>query len=112
MTVPALEAATGVRRGRLELLVKVLAVDGAVVRSSEGWASTGEPWVYDAAHYDDLLASRRAEAELMRAYAHGAGCLEVLPAHRPRRRRRRGLPVRTLLGVHGSPSRRAAPAPG
>ena len=76
MTVPALEAATGVRRGRLELLVKVLSVDGAVRRTSDGWESTGEPWVYDEAHYDELRASRRAEADLMRDYARGAGCLE------------------------------------
>ena len=76
MTVPALEAATGVRRGRLELLVKVLSVDGAVRRTSDGWESTGEPWVYDEAHYDELRTSRRAEADLMRDYARGAGCLE------------------------------------
>lgn len=76
LTVPALEAATGVRRSRLELLVKVLAVDGAVERTADGWASTGEPWVYDEVHYDDLRESRAAEADLMRSYADGSGCLE------------------------------------
>ena len=47
--VPALEAVTGVRRGRLELLLKLLAVDGAVERRSDGWVATGRPWQFDAA---------------------------------------------------------------
>ncbi len=77
LSVPALEAATGARRGRLELLVKVLAVDGAVERSSDGWAATAQPWAYDHARYAALRQARRAEADLMRAYAHGEGCLEA-----------------------------------
>lgn len=76
VSVPALEAATGVRRGRVELLVKVLAVDGAVERTTDGWAATGAPWAYDHDKYAALRAARRGEAELMRSYAHGAGCLE------------------------------------
>jgi len=38
------EAATGIRRGRLERLLKILAVDDAVRRESGGWAGTGRPW--------------------------------------------------------------------
>ncbi len=77
MTVPALEASTGVRRGRLELLVKVLAVDGAVERTTQGWQATGESWTYDHERYAALRAARREEADLMRSYASGAGCLEA-----------------------------------
>ena len=76
-SVPALEAATGVRRGRVELLVKVLAVDGAVERVSDGWAATGHDWSYDAELYDGIKTARRAEAEIMRGYTHGRGCLEA-----------------------------------
>ncbi|MPY93495.1 MAG: DEAD/DEAH box helicase [Acidimicrobiia bacterium] len=74
-TVPALEAETGIRRTRLEALLKVLAVDGAVERRDGGWASTGQGWSYDEAKYDALLAVRTREAGLMRSYAAGAGCL-------------------------------------
>jgi ATP-dependent DNA helicase RecQ len=77
LSVPALEATTGIRRTRLELLVKVLAVEGAVQRSADGWAATGAPWTYDRQRYADLREARRAEADLMRSYAHGAGCLEA-----------------------------------
>ena len=78
MSVPALAAATGVRDNRLDLLVKVLAVDGAVRRTSAGWEATGEPWSYDHARYAGLLAAREHEAELMRSYARSARCLDAV----------------------------------
>ena len=75
-SIPSLEAATGIRRGRLELLVKVLAVEGAVERTVEGWAATGRPWTYDRERYAALLAARDHEASLMRSYARSQRCLE------------------------------------
>ena len=74
-SVPALEAATGVRRGRLEALLKLLAVDGAVDREGSGWRSTGRGWVFDEERFARLRAARAAEADIMRHYASGAGCL-------------------------------------
>ena len=74
-TVPALEQATGARRGRLEALLRVLAVDGAVNRAGQGWESTGARWQFDAEKYATLRASREVEAELMRAYARREVCL-------------------------------------
>lgn len=43
MSVPTLEGMTGGRRGRLEALLKIVAVEGAVERVSDGWQSTGTP---------------------------------------------------------------------
>jgi ATP-dependent DNA helicase RecQ len=74
-SVPAVEAATGIRRGRVETLLKILAVDDAVVREQGGWSATGQPWYFDARKWADLRRVRSAEAELMRRYAHGQGCL-------------------------------------
>ncbi|MET1005097.1 MAG: DEAD/DEAH box helicase [Propionibacteriaceae bacterium] len=74
-SIPAIEAATGIRRGRVETLLKILAVDDAVVREQGGWSATGQPWYFDAAKWADLRAVRAAEADLMRKYAHGEGCL-------------------------------------
>jgi ATP-dependent DNA helicase RecQ len=79
MSVPSIEAETGVRRGRLEALLKTLAVDGAVERVGSGWRATGAAWAYDAEKYRRIVAARRAEADLMRTYAAGTRCLmEVL----------------------------------
>ncbi len=75
MSVPALEQATGQRRSRVEGLLKVLAVDGATARVAAGWVSTGELWEFDGPKYSRLIAARRTEADLMRSYARGAGCL-------------------------------------
>ena len=44
MTVPALESTTGLRRSGVELMLKQLAVDGAVDRTAEGWLATGREW--------------------------------------------------------------------
>jgi ATP-dependent DNA helicase RecQ len=69
------EAATGVRRGRLETLLKILAVDEVVTKSRDGWEATGRAWYFDEQKWTDLRRVRSAEADLMRRYAHGEGCL-------------------------------------
>ncbi|MDM4762783.1 RecQ family ATP-dependent DNA helicase [Galbitalea sp. SE-J8] len=76
ISTPALEALVDVKRSRLELLLKVLDVDGAVRRVRGGWVSTGEPWVYDEERYERIAAARRAEQQHMLDYeALGApGC--------------------------------------
>ena len=79
--VAALEAQSGVRRGRVELMLKQLAVDDVVERVEQGWRATGKEWHHDAEHYDGVLAVRRREAEIMRSYVRGERCLmELLQA--------------------------------
>ena len=74
-SLPALETATGIRRGRLETMLKILAVDDAVARQGSGWVSTGKGWYFDEAKWAALRKVRATEADLMRRYAHGEGCL-------------------------------------
>jgi ATP-dependent DNA helicase RecQ len=75
LTPTALEAAVNLRRGRLEALLKVLDVEGAVARTDGGrWERTGRPWVHDAARVAGVDAARRAEQAAMLAYADAAGC--------------------------------------
>ncbi len=78
MSVVEVEAQSGVRRGRVELMLKQLAVDGVVERVEGGWLPTGKPWEYDHAHYDGVIAVRRREADIMRAYTRGERCLMQL----------------------------------
>ena len=70
-----LEGVTAIRRGRLEALLRILAVDDAVRKDGSKWAVTGRPWVLDTRKWDALVAGRREEAHIMRNYAHGRGCL-------------------------------------
>lgn len=74
-SVPGLEEATGARRGRLEALLKILAVDGVVAKDGSSWVATGVPYVHDHEKWDALAVVRRNEADIMRRYAHGEGCL-------------------------------------
>ena len=78
VSVAAVEAQSGVRRGRVELMLKQLAVDGVVERVEGGWTATGQQWTYDAEHYDGIVAVRRREADIMRAYTRGERCLMQL----------------------------------
>ncbi len=68
VSTAALETAVDIRRTRLELLLKVLDVDGAVSRVQGGWISTGQPWTYDGERYARVDQARRDEQDAMRRY--------------------------------------------
>ncbi len=79
LSTPALEARVNLRRTPLELLLKVLDVDGAVRRVQGGWVSTGVPWVYDRERYERISAARSAEQQSMLTYQHAKTCrMEML----------------------------------
>ncbi|MDN6304071.1 MAG: DEAD/DEAH box helicase, partial [Brachybacterium sp.] len=68
LSTPALEARVDVRRTALELLLKVLAVDGAVQNVKGGWIATGAPWSYDGPRYENVARARRQEQQAMLEY--------------------------------------------
>ncbi|MFF9509626.1 RecQ family ATP-dependent DNA helicase [Streptomyces sp. NPDC014724] len=74
LSVPALEAAVDLRRSRLESMLKVLDVDGAVKRVKGGWTATGTEWVYEAERYAWVARQRAAEQQAMRDYASTSQC--------------------------------------
>ncbi|MFD6969314.1 RecQ family ATP-dependent DNA helicase [Streptomyces sp. NPDC059979] len=74
MSLPALEPLVDLRRTRLETMLKVLDVDGAVHRVKGGWTSTGEPWAYDAERYAWVARQRATEQQAMRDYASATEC--------------------------------------
>lgn len=74
LSVAALETRVNIKRTPLELLLKVLAVDGAVERVSGGWQSTGRPWEYDAPRYDRVRRARIAEQQAMMDYQFTTEC--------------------------------------
>lgn len=74
LSTPALEARVNIRRTRLELLLKVLDVDGAVQKVRGGWITTGQPWAYDADRYERIAAERVAEQRHMLEYERTTGC--------------------------------------
>lgn len=70
----ALEPLVELNRSRLEMVLKVLDVDGAVRRVRGGWLATGEPWRYDTERYTRLESAREAEQRAMLDYQTTTGC--------------------------------------
>ncbi|WP_283138170.1 RecQ family ATP-dependent DNA helicase [Rhizohabitans arisaemae] len=82
LSTAALENHVDLSRGRLETMLKVLDVDGAVRRVRGGWESTGRPWAYDADRYARVAAERDAEQRAMLDYIGTSGCrMEFLRRH-------------------------------
>jgi len=80
-STPALESAVDLGRTRLETVLKVLDVDGAVQRVRGGWILTGHEWVYERERYAGLAEARVAEQQAMLDYESTTGCrMEFLRA--------------------------------
>ena len=75
VSTQALERSANLRRGRLEMTLKILDVDGAVERVQGGWQATGEPWRYDDAQVAAIAATRRREQDAIRRYLGAGECL-------------------------------------
>jgi ATP-dependent DNA helicase RecQ len=74
LSAQALEPRVDLRRNRLEIMLKVLDVDGAVHRVRGGWTATGQPWSYDTQRYEWVARQRKAEQQAMREYATTTDC--------------------------------------
>lgn len=74
VSTAALETRVDLSRGRLESMLKVLDVDGAVRRVSGGWQATGGAWAYDRERYERVAKERAREQQAMLAYEETPGC--------------------------------------
>ncbi|NYI86717.1 ATP-dependent DNA helicase RecQ [Amycolatopsis endophytica] len=74
LSTAALEPMVELSRSRLEMVLKVLDVDGAVRRVKGGWESTGQDWSYDRERYERVAQSRRAEQQAMLEYQATTSC--------------------------------------
>ncbi|BBZ02562.1 ATP-dependent DNA helicase RecQ [Mycolicibacterium chitae] len=70
----ALEPLVDLNRSRLEMVLKVLDVDGAVRRVKGGWIGTGQPWEYDEDRYRALEEARKREQQAMLDYQSTDQC--------------------------------------
>ena len=73
----ALEPLVDLGRSRLEMVLKVLDVDGAVRRVKGGWIATGHEWGYDEARYRTLDEARKREQQAMLDYQSTDACRMV-----------------------------------
>ena len=75
-TLPTVLGQVNLGRGRVEALLKVLDVEGAVERHGTHWARrAGSDWTYDAERYAEVTALRRSEQAAMAAFGADGRCL-------------------------------------
>lgn len=74
MSTASLETRVELGRNRLESMLKVLDVDGAVQRVQGGWVATGRSWDYDAERYARVAEAREREQQAMLGYLRTTEC--------------------------------------
>jgi ATP-dependent DNA helicase RecQ len=75
-TLPAILAHVNLGRGRIEAMLKVLDVEGAVERRGTTWARRADSdWSYDAERYAEVTALRRSEQAAMAGFGADGRCL-------------------------------------
>jgi ATP-dependent DNA helicase RecQ len=75
-TTPELTSVVNLGRGRIEAMLKVLDVEGAVAREGTKWTRVADSdWAYDAERYANVTALRRREQAAMAAYGADGRCL-------------------------------------
>ena len=74
MTVPALERAVNLPRGRIEQALKLLEIDGAVARERGRYFRTPNPWSQDEDRIARVIHTREVELVQMQAYVTTDGC--------------------------------------
>jgi ATP-dependent DNA helicase RecQ len=74
VSLPEIERQVNARRTRIDAMLKVLEVDGAVERADGGWRRTLQPWSYDEDRAQSVTALRRAEQAAMLEYARTTDC--------------------------------------
>jgi ATP-dependent DNA helicase RecQ len=75
-TTRELMAVVNLGMGRLEAMLKILDVEGAVARAGTRWKIVpGAEWAYDGERYAQVTALRRAEQRAMAAFGADGRCL-------------------------------------
>jgi ATP-dependent DNA helicase RecQ len=75
-STPELTAMVNLGRGRIDAMLKVLDVEGAVSRDGSRWVREhGSEWAYDAERYEHITALRRREQATMASFGADGRCL-------------------------------------
>src|SRR5215218_1006436 len=76
LSLPALTSVVNLGRARIEAMLKVLDVEGAVSRAGSRWIRRpGAAWTYEADRYAAVTALRRREQAAMAAFGADGRCL-------------------------------------
>ena len=74
LSLPQLETVVDLSRSRLEMMLKILDVEGVVKRVKGGWESTGMPFEYDGDRFRGVEAVRLSEQDAMLRFIETTTC--------------------------------------
>jgi ATP-dependent DNA helicase RecQ len=75
LTLSDLEGVVNLRRSRIDVMLKILEVEGAVYREGSRWFRSAIRWEYPRERVEAVTAARRAEQQAMREYVTTTDCL-------------------------------------
>ena len=75
LSVGALMNEINLGKGRMELMLKQLEVEGALNKVRGGWERSRREWIYDEERITAVTAARRAEQKAMELYGTDGRCL-------------------------------------
>ena len=75
LSVGALMNEINLGKGRMELMLKQLEVEGALNKVRGGWERSRREWIYDEERITAVTAARRAEQKAMEVYGTDGRCL-------------------------------------
>ncbi|MCP3976143.1 MAG: RecQ family ATP-dependent DNA helicase [bacterium] len=81
MRLMDLEQVVNLRRGRLDAMLKILEVEGAVYREGSSWYRSARPWTYPTERIESVIEARRAEQAAMAEYVSTGNCLMEFLRH-------------------------------
>ena len=112
LSVGALMNEINLGKGRMELMLKQLEVEGALNKVRGGWERSRREWIYDEERITAVTAARRAEQKAMELYGTDGRCLMESLRDRARRPRRRALrPMLASAPSRSSPASSTAASP-
>lgn len=81
LTISEVQEFANLRRTRIEGMLKILEVEGAVYKDGNRWRRSAQPWTYPAERVAAVTAERRAEQAAMQEYVTTEACLMEFLRH-------------------------------
>ena len=75
LTISQIQELVNLRRSRIDAMLKILEVEGAVYKEGPRWRRSAQPWTYPTERIAAVTAERRAEQAAMQEYVSTDACL-------------------------------------
>ena len=74
LRITDIEELVNLRRARIDSMLKILEIEGAVYKDGSRWRRSAQRWSYPADRVKEVTADRRSEQAAMRDYVSTTSC--------------------------------------